>query len=84
MATTLNLSSVTLDASTPLTVTNNQTSLIAAAPTLNVTGTVTLAGTENFNASTVQFVLNSGSTLVNTGTLNFNAVHRRSLPVAAR
>ena len=72
-ATTLSLTNVTLDASSPLTVTNNQPSLTAAAPVIAVNGAVTLAGTETFNSSSVQFTIAANSTLANAGALVFNA-----------
>lgn len=70
-ATTLALNGVTLDSTVVLTVTNNQTSLSASAAIIAVTGTSTLAGTESFYGSSIQFTIGAGAMLANSGTLNF-------------
>lgn len=73
VSTTLNLSNVTLDASSPVTVINNQSSFSSTSPVFNISGTATFAGTESFYGTRSQFVIGSGSTLVNAGTMNFYA-----------
>lgn len=69
-STGLSLSNTTLDSSDSLRVVNNN-SYNNTAPTVSIAGTVTLAGTESFYGSKIAFTIPSGSTLVNSGTMNF-------------
>jgi hypothetical protein len=66
----LSISNATLDANSPLTVTNDNTTG-GVAPIISIAGTVTLAGTDSFSGSTIGFSISSGSTLINSGTMNF-------------
>lgn len=70
VATTLALNNVTLSSSVTL-ITNGQNAYNAVAPTISVTGTSAFAGAESFYGTKATFAISAGSTLLNTGTLNF-------------
>ena len=69
-STGLSITNATLDASSPLTVTNSNT-YTAVAPTISIAGAVTLNATDAFYGSKIVFSISAGSTLVNAGTMNF-------------
>ncbi len=70
-STTLALSNVALDASNSLVVTNSQPSVTSTPAVISVSGTSTFGGTESFYGTQINFSIAAGSTLVNTGALNF-------------
>lgn len=70
-STTLALNNVTLDATSSLSVTNSQASVTAIPVVISISGNSTLAGTESFFGSQTNFSIAAGSTLTNSGALNF-------------
>lgn len=70
-STTLLLNNASLDASSSLTVTNAQASVTAIPVVVSVSGASALAGTESFYGTQTNFSIAAGSTLTNSGALNF-------------
>lgn len=67
----LALNSAALDSATSLAVINAQGFTTKPPALISVTGTSSFAGTGSFYGSLIEFNIGTGSTLVNTGTMNF-------------
>ena len=70
-STTLTLNNASLDATSSLTATNSQASITSTPVVISVSGGSTLAGTESFYGTQTNFAIAAGSTLTNSGALNF-------------
>lgn len=70
-STTLALNNATIDASSSLVVSNAQPSITSTPVVISVSGNSTVAGTQSFSGTQINFSIAAGSNLTNTGSLNF-------------